>query len=104
MHTRRQEHKRRDEKSGIKDEGGKRRETKDDDRGETEVSTEESERGIPKDEGTKDERQDENKEETMEDWQDWYRQGEETGDEGRYREQPRSIKGRIENEREPKTK
>jgi hypothetical protein len=33
----------------------------------TEASTMESERGIPKEEGTKDERQDENKEETMED-------------------------------------
>jgi hypothetical protein len=35
--------------------------------GETEASTEGSERGIPKDEGTKDERQEEKKEETMED-------------------------------------
>ena len=38
---------------GIKDGGGKRRETMNDERGETEVGTEGSERGIPKDERTK---------------------------------------------------
>jgi hypothetical protein len=40
---------------------------KDDVRGKTEASVEGSERCIPMDEGTKDERQDENKEEAMDD-------------------------------------